>query len=196
MSRECPEAGKPGEDGERKETYIPAAEVDSEEALFHNFQTGINFAKQNEIACTLTGAGSDTFKPIESFDETKLSDLLKMNIIRSGYVIPTPVQKYSLPVILAKRDLMACAQTGSGKTAAYVLPIMTNILHDGIESSALSDIQTPQALILAPTRELASQIYNECRKFSFESMIKSGILYGGVDMGHQLRQLGRGKTNY
>ena len=106
--------------------------------------------------------------------------------------MPTPVQKYALPIMLDRRDLMACAQTGSGKTAAYVLPIMTNILHDGIESSALMDIQQPQALILAPTRELALQIHNECRKFSFESMIKSGILYGGVDTGFQLRNIARG----
>jgi superfamily II DNA/RNA helicase len=195
MSRECPKAGEAGEDGERKERYIPGPEDDSEAGLFHNFQTGINFAKQNEISCSLTGTGADSFTAITSFAETKLSDLMKMNIERSGYKTPTPVQKYSLPVILGKRDLMACAQTGSGKTAAYALPIMTNILHDGIESSALSEIQCPQALILAPTRELALQIYNECRKFSYESMIKSGILYGGVDMGHQLRQIGRGKKN-
>ena len=81
--------------------------------------------------------------------------------------MPTPVQKYAIPTILKKRDLMACAQTGSGKTAAYVLPIMTNILADGIQSSAFSSIQEPQALILSPTRELASQIFSECKKFSY-----------------------------
>jgi len=91
-----------------------------------------------------------------------------------------------------KRDLMACAQTGSGKTAAYVLPIMTNILHDGIISSSLMAVQQPQALILSPTRELAVQIYNECRKFSYQSMIKSGILYGGVNTHYQLENLQRG----
>lgn len=88
---------------------------------------------------------------------------------------------------------MACAQTGSGKTAAYVLPIMTNILKDGILSSELSGgVQKPQALILSPTRELALQIFNECKKFSFKSILKSGILYGGVDTGYQLRNLDRG----
>jgi len=87
---------------------------------------------------------------------------------------------------------MACAQTGSGKTAAYILPIMTNILHDGIESSELMSIQTPQALVLSPTRELAIQIYQECKKFSYQSMIKSAILYGGVDTGYLLRNLSKG----
>ena len=197
MSRECPQPPKSrvGEDGADiapKERYVPPPDDDSEAGLFHNFETGINFAKQNEVPCVLNGTNSELIQPIASFAETSLSDLLKENIRRSGYTVPTPVQKYSLPCILARRDLMACAQTGSGKTAAYALPIMTNILHDGIESSALMDIQSPQALILAPTRELALQIYNECRKFSYQSMIKSGILYGGTDTGHQLRNLARG----
>jgi probable ATP-dependent RNA helicase DDX4 len=87
---------------------------------------------------------------------------------------------------------MACAQTGSGKTAAFILPIMTNILHDGIQSSELMSIQEPQALILAPTRELALQTFNECKKFSYGSVIKSAILYGGVDTGFQLKNLARG----
>ncbi len=129
---------------------------------------------------------------MESFDEANLSDLLQKNIKKSNYETPTPVQKYAIPIITQKRDLMACAQTGSGKTAAFVLPIMTNILHDGIQSSELMSIQEPQALILAPTRELALQTYNECRKFSYGSMIKSAILYGGVDTGFQLRNLAKG----
>lgn len=114
------------------------------------------------------------------------------NVQKSGYKIPTPVQKYAIPAVLQRRDLMACAQTGSGKTAAFVLPIMTNILNDGIESSEFSQVQTPQALILSPTRELAIQIFNECKKFSYKSMLKSGILYGGVDTRHQLNNLSRG----
>jgi probable ATP-dependent RNA helicase DDX4 len=76
--------------------------------------------------------------------------------------------------------------------AAYVLPIMTNIINDGIQSSELMSVQEPQALILSPTRELALQIYNECKKFSYESILKSAILYGGVDTGYQMRQLSRG----
>jgi probable ATP-dependent RNA helicase DDX4 len=117
---------------------------------------------------------------------------LLSNVKKSNYTIPTPVQKYAIPTILKKRDLMACAQTGSGKTAAYVLPIMTNILADGIQSSAFSSIQEPQALILSPTRELASQIFSECKKFSYGSIIKSAILYGGVDTGFQLANLAKG----
>lgn len=165
---------------------------DSEEALFQHISVGVNFAKQNEIPVALSGEGKDDIKPIEKFTEAGLSDLLLENIKRCQYEIPTPVQKYSIPIVLARRDLMACAQTGSGKTAAYLVPIMTNILKDGLESSALMGVQSPQALILSPTRELAIQIFQECKKFSHGSIIKSAILYGGVNTRFQVDNLNRG----
>ena len=140
----------------------------------------------------MSGKDWEEVVPLKTFSEAKLSDLVSENVRKINYVIPTPVQKYAIPIILKKRDLMACAQTGSGKTAAYLLPIMTNILHDGIESSSFMPIQTPQALVLAPTRELAMQIHEECRKFSNGSMIKSAILYGGVDFGWQISKLTQG----
>lgn len=179
-------------DEEKRERYIPEEVEDTEANLFHNFETGVNFSKQSQVEVDMSGTGHDTIKPLANFAEAKLSDLLMENVTRSGYTTPTPVQKYAIPAILQRRDLMACAQTGSGKTAAFVLPIMTNILNDGIESSEFSQVQTPQALILSPTRELAIQIFKECRKFSFKSMIKSGILYGGVDTRHQLQNLDKG----
>lgn len=178
---------------ERKERYMPNYDdEENEEKLFHSMSVGINFKKQAEIPVNLSGEGENLIKPIERFDDAKLTDLLLTNVKKSGYEIPTPVQKYAIPIVLERRDLMACAQTGSGKTAAFVLPIMTNILHDGIESSGLMTIQRPQALILSPTRELAVQIFHECKKFSYGSIIKTAILYGGVDTGYQLRNLEKG----
>lgn len=140
----------------------------------------------------ISGEEYTSIIPLQKFSDAKLSDLLFENIVRSKYEIPTPVQKYAIPTILKRRDLMACAQTGSGKTAAYVVPILKNILDDGIQSSQLSTIQTPQALILAPTRELARQILAECRKFSFKSIIRSNILYGGTVTGYQVKELEKG----
>lgn len=92
---------------------------------------------------------------------------MKNNISRSGYVKPTPVQKYGLPIISAGRDLMACAQTGSGKTAAFLLPILQQLMADGVAASRFSEIQEPEAVIVAPTRELINQIFQEARKFAF-----------------------------
>lgn len=179
-------------DEPRRERYIPEEIEDTETTLFKNFETGVNFEKQAEIAVDISGTGFENIKPLKNFAEAQLTELLMENVQKSGYKIPTPVQKYAIPAVLQRRDLMACAQTGSGKTAAFVLPIMTNILNDGIESSEFSQVQTPQALILSPTRELAIQIFNECKKFSYKSMLKSGILYGGVDTRHQLNNLSRG----
>ena len=165
---------------------------DTEETLFKTISTGVNFAKQNEIPATLSGKESETIVPIERFEQAQLSDLLLANIRKSKYEVPTPIQKYAIPIIKLRRDLMACAQTGSGKTAAYAVPIIHNILRDGIASSALMDVQEPQALVLSPTRELALQIFNEFKKFSYESMIRTAILYGGVDTGFQLRNISKG----
>lgn len=185
---------KEGEEGEapKREKYIPEDVEETEETLFTTLATGINFQKQNEIKTTLSGTGNEELKPIGTFEEAKFSDLTMTNIRKTKYTTPTAVQKYAIPIILSRRDLMACAQTGSGKTAAFVLPIMKNILEDGIQSSSLMAVQEPQALILSPTRELALQIFHECKKFSFDSMIKTGILYGGVDTRFQLGKLEQG----
>lgn len=185
---------KNGEDDKevKKENYIPPALNEDEDFLFKSISAGVNFAKQDEMPAKLTGEGSEEIAPLKTFADANFSDLLMQNVTKSGYTVPTPVQKYGIPVVLKGRDLMACAQTGSGKTAAYVLPIMTRILQDGIVSSGLMAVQTPQALILSPTRELAIQIFKECRKFSYHSMIKTQILYGGTNTAFQISEISRG----
>lgn len=100
---------------------------------------------------------------------------------RSGYTKPTPIQKNSIPIILAGRDLMACAQTGSGKTAAFLLPIIQILLEDNKDMS----IGKPHVVIISPTRELSIQIYNEARKFANSSYLKCCIVYGGTAVRHQ-----------
>ncbi|RNA38966.1 putative ATP-dependent RNA helicase DDX4 isoform X1 [Brachionus plicatilis] len=186
------DANKGENEPAKKEKYIPTDVEETEETLFTTVAAGVNFNKQIEIKAELSGNGSEEIKPIMSFDEAKFSELLLENINKTKYKIPTAVQKYSIPIILQRRDLMACAQTGSGKTAAFVLPILKNILEDGIESSQLSGIQQPQALILSPTRELALQILHECKKFSHGSIIQTQILYGGVFFGYQMGNVEKG----
>merc|ERR1719147_94491 len=115
---------------------------------------------------------------------------------------PTPVQKNSIPVIMNKRDLMSCAQTGSGKTAAFLLPILNRIYIDGPSVGPPSqqnyggygrrNKQYPRALVLAPTRELATQIYDEARKFSYRSKVRPCVVYGGANVSDQMRDLDRG----
>ena len=91
---------------------------------------------------------------------------MQANIEMAHYTAPTPVQKNSIPVILARRDLMACAQTGSGKTTAFLLPVLNRILEAGPAAAGSCAggygygrrKQMPLALVLAPTRELATQV--------------------------------------
>lgn len=90
-----------------------------------------------------------------------------------GYAKPTPVQEKTIPAILANKDLIACAQTGTGKTAAYILPILNNILH--------SETRHLNTLVIAPTRELALQIDQQVEGFGYFVGVSSITVYGGND---------------
>ncbi|KAK1876368.1 putative ATP-dependent RNA helicase DDX4 [Dissostichus eleginoides] len=92
----------------------------------------------------------------------------------------------------AALDLMACAQTGSGKTAAFLLPILQQLMADGVAASSFSELQEPEAIIVAPTRELINQIYLEARKFAFGTCVRPVVVYGGVATGHQIRDVLKG----
>lgn len=130
----------------------------------------------------------------------QLCEIIRNNIELTKYTNPTPVQKYSIPIVLAGRDLMACAQTGSGKTAAFLVPVLNQIYEGGPGDDSSSEPprqygrrkQYPLALVLAPTRELACQIYDESRKFAYRSMVRPAVVYGGADVGGQMRELDRG----
>ncbi|XP_016322853.1 putative ATP-dependent RNA helicase an3 isoform X9 [Sinocyclocheilus anshuiensis] len=174
-----------------------------EQELFSGGNTGINFEKYDDIPVEATGTNSPGH--IESFHDVDMGEIIMSNITLSRYTRPTPVQKYAIPIIKTKRDLMACAQTGSGKTAAFLLPVLSQIYTDG-PGEALQATQAstqengkygrrkqyPISLVLAPTRELALQIYDEARKFSYRSRVRPCVVYGGADIGQQIRDLERG----
>jgi ATP-dependent RNA helicase RhlE len=107
-----------------------------------------------------------TFK--EHFEEELLEGLIAM-----GFEKPTPVQEQAIPVILQNRDLIACAQTGTGKTAAFLLPIMNKIIKDHTD--------TIDTLIIVPTRELAMQIDAALQGFAYFTPVTSIAIYGGND---------------
>jgi len=163
---------------------------ETEEDLFKNITTGINFAKYQDIPVSITG--NDAPQPIVSFDTAGLADLVVANIKRANYKDPTPVQKYSIPAGLAGRDLMACAQTGSGKTAAFLLPAITKILHNPPAPERGRGKAFPSFLVLAPTRELAIQIHKEALKFAYATFIRCTVVYGGATFGFQAREVERG----
>uniref|UniRef100_A0A672SGD8 RNA helicase n=1 Tax=Sinocyclocheilus grahami TaxID=75366 RepID=A0A672SGD8_SINGR len=174
-----------------------------EQELFSASNTGINFEKYDDIPVEATGTNSPGH--IENFHDVDMGEIIMGNITLTRYTRPTPVQKYAIPIIKAKRDLMACAQTGSGKTAAFLLPVLSQIYTDGpgeaLQATKASTQengkyvrrkQFPISLVLAPTRELALQIYDEARKFSYRSRVRPCVVYGGADIGQQIRELERG----
>uniref|UniRef100_UPI0009B3851B probable ATP-dependent RNA helicase DDX4 n=1 Tax=Monopterus albus TaxID=43700 RepID=UPI0009B3851B len=170
--------------------YIPPALSEDEDSVFSHYETGINFNKYDDI--TVDVSGPNPPKAIMTFDEAELCETLRRNVSKSGYVKPTPVQKHGIPIISAGRDLMACAQTGSGKTASFLLPILQQLMVDGVAASCFSELQEPEAIIVAPTRELINQIYLEARKFAFGTCVRPVVVYGGVSTGYQIREILKG----
>ncbi|TKY54877.1 DEAD-box ATP-dependent RNA helicase 52 [Spatholobus suberectus] len=155
----------------------------------------INFDAYESVP--VEAGGKNVPPPVTAFDETDLDEGLKRNIARCRYVKPTPVQRHAIPIASAGRDLMACAQTGSGKTAAFCFPIISGILK-GRSTSGFSSmpraaaVACPTALILSPTRELSCQISDEANKFAYQTGVKVVVVYGGASITQQLRLLERG----
>ncbi|KAG1138016.1 hypothetical protein G6F37_011006 [Rhizopus arrhizus] len=160
--------------------------------------TGINFEKYDDIP--VEASGHDCPEPISTFTTPPMDAHLISNIELARYTTPTPVQKYSIPIVDAGRDLMACAQTGSGKTAGFLFPVFSQLFTKGPIYPAEEEPRAgyrsrkahPQVLILAPTRELVSQIYDEAKKFAYRSWVKPAVVYGGADIGAQIRNIERG----
>ncbi|CAD2216410.1 ATP-dependent RNA helicase [Angomonas deanei] len=122
-----------------------------------------------------------------------LVPVLAENLRRCRYQKPTPVQKFGIPAVLRGSDLMACAQTGSGKTAAYLIPAVNFIVSNNLNTNMNNGSQAaPSALVLSPTRELSIQIYEEARKFTYRAGIRCVVIYGGADARYQTQELGRG----
>ncbi|KAH7647571.1 DEAD box polypeptide [Cryptosporidium bovis] len=175
---------------------------DDEEKIFSKtkeHRTGINFDAYDNIPVEMTGSDTNKIRPMQNFMELDgIHEILLDNIKRVKYERPTPVQKFSIPTILCGRDLMACAQTGSGKTAAFLFPIVMRMLHDGPpptpqqSSLRIRRMAYPVALVLSPTRELAIQTYEESRKFCFGTGIRTNVLYGGSEVRSQIMDLDRG----
>lgn len=173
-----------------REVYIPPEPVDGDSMFDGGITTGQNFDKYDIMKVNVTG--EDVPKSAEHFEDSGLRQLLLDNIRRSGYMRPTPVQKHAIPIVMAGRDLMACAQTGSGKTAAFLLPMIHMLLHDPTELIVTSEHCEPQVVIISPTRELTLQIFNEARKFSHSSAIKTVVVYGGAAAYYQVQQVMKG----
>ena len=132
--------------------------------------------------------GKDCPKPMKTFAQCGLSSKILDVMKKSNYEKPTPIQAQAIPAIMSGRDCIGIAKTGSGKTLAFLLPLFRHV----VDQPPLDYEDGPIALILTPTRELAIQIYNECKKFCKQLKVKPVCVYGGTGISDQIADLRRG----
>lgn len=123
-----------------------------------------------------------------SFDSLALSEPIQRALKERDYTIPSPIQEQTIPLVLAGHDVMGCAQTGTGKTAAFALPILEHLSKNPREVQR----SAPRVLVIAPTRELAAQIDESFRSYGRHLPFHSEVIFGGVGQNPQVRALNRG----
>ncbi|CAI0422660.1 unnamed protein product [Linum tenue] len=133
-------------------------------------------------------SGFDVPRPVKTFEDCGFSAQLMGAITKQGYENPTPIQRQAFPIVLSGRDIIGIAKTGSGKTAAFVLPMIVHIM----DQPELQKEEGPIGVICAPTRELAHQIYLEAKKFAKPYGLRVSAVYGGMSKLEQFKELKAG----
>jgi superfamily II DNA/RNA helicase len=140
---------------------------------------------------TPTPGTPETPAPPVRFDSLSLDAKLLRAIQEQGYAHTTPIQAKAIPIVLAGRDVMGAAQTGTGKTAAFSLPLLQKMLRH--ENASASPARHPvRALVLAPTRELADQVANNVKGYAKHTQLRVAVVFGGIDMKPQTAELKKG----
>lgn len=125
---------------------------------------------------------------MQKFNELPLLETILKNLELAGYETPTPIQAQAIPSLLEGKDLLGIAQTGTGKTAAFTVPILQKLANRNFSLAPYS----PRSLILAPTRELASQIKEQLDKYGKDLKLKNAVIFGGVGQANQVNALRNG----
>ena len=120
------------------------------------------------------------------FSKLGLRSELIEAVVAKGYDTPSPIQERAIPAILERRDVIGGAQTGTGKTAAFSLPMLQLLAESSFNN------KRPRALVLTPTRELASQVHQSIRDYGQKLNLRSTVIFGGVGLGPQITSLRRG----
>ena len=123
-----------------------------------------------------------------TFNDLEIIEPIKAALAQNGYVVPTPIQQNAIPILLNKDDLLGIAQTGTGKTAAFSIPILQHLYL----SQANPKPRKARALVLAPTRELAIQIYNNCKIYGANLSLRQTAIFGGVNENPQIKIMSKG----
>ncbi len=144
-----------------------------------NRSRGGEYIDPSRFVRAASAAQQETFVPTHAFVDFALQPLLQDNLAKKGYLTPSPIQDQTIDVALTGQDIIGIASTGTGKTAAFALPVLQRLMTE----------PESYALIIAPTRELAQQIDSECRILGKGSGLTGALLIGGTGMGGQLRDL-------
>ncbi|QSS64054.1 DEAD-box protein [Histoplasma capsulatum] len=193
---------------EWKEEYgdVGPRNEELEKMLFHDEylnRAGNKFDRLREVK--VTAETTHQPDPVKNFDEAGLHPVMRENIKLCGYKVPTPIQAYAIPAVLTGNDLIAVAQTGSGKTAAFLIPVLSKLmgkakklaaprpdLGNGFNESLDCVRAEPLVLIVVPTRELSTQIFDEARRLCYRSMLRPCVVYGGGPTREQRLELQKG----
>lgn len=145
----------------------------------HNNRNGNKIHSSRYVKTAVSGPSQTDYVNKHNFSDFPIDGRLKQNIISRGYTVPTPIQDQAIPYILEGRDVVGIANTGTGKTAAFLIPLINKIIHNRSE----------KVLIVIPTRELAVQITDELRQFSQGFHILSLLCIGGASINTQILAL-------
>ncbi|GIC86657.1 DEAD/DEAH box helicase [Aspergillus udagawae] len=179
---------------------------DLEDMLFRNEfinRAGLKIGNLQKI--DVIAESRERPNPVKNFDDAGLHPIMRENIRLCNYEVPTPIQAYAIPAVLTGHDLIAIAQTGSGKTAAFLIPVLSQLmgkakklaaprpnLANGFNPSVDAVRAEPLVLIVAPTRELSTQIFDEARRLCYRSMLRPCVVYGGAPVREQREELQKG----
>ncbi|RAQ52197.1 DEAD/DEAH box RNA helicase [Aspergillus flavus] len=206
--QELPEWAANAAKYEWKDEYgdVGPANPQLEEMLFRSElinRTGLKIGNLQNIE--VEAESRDRPNPIKSFDDAGLHPIVRENVKLCHYDIPTPIQAYAIPAVMTGHDLIAIAQTGSGKTAAFLIPVLSKLmgkakklaaprpnLADGFNPIGDAVRAEPLVLIVAPTRELSTQIFDEARRLCYRSMLRPCVVYGGAPVRDQRDELQKG----
>eukprot|EP00930_Biecheleria_cincta_P045341 TRINITY_DN3125_c0_g1_i2.p1 TRINITY_DN3125_c0_g1~~TRINITY_DN3125_c0_g1_i2.p1 ORF type:complete len:787 (+),score=162.99 TRINITY_DN3125_c0_g1_i2:42-2363(+) len=199
---------KAAQDWYKEHNIPPGPSKGDAESLFstQGQGSGEDFALYDHVPYTITGQKSDviqeslpsmhTFEDIIRVCQKSVPAELEDNIRRCGFMKPTPVQKCAIPVGLAGRDVMCCAQTGSGKTAAFLVPMLACMMQEGRQTGALEvpfdGPCKPHTLIMSPTRELCVQIFEDALKFCYNTKFRVTRVYGQEPPRDQIHDIAKG----
>lgn len=159
----------------------------------------IDFTKYESVEVTRSGPGADSVQVMHDFQDlgTILPKFVATCLELMQYRVPTPIQKHAIPLAMKGMDLMCCAQTGSGKTAAFLVPVVASLGASGRKCANLCDSADdpamPRCIVMAPTRELIQQIHVEALKLCHKSGgLRAVVIYGGAQARQQLSELAQG----